>query len=302
MAPLARLLRRTLLLLACLAPALVAQDVGPVALITGSTDGLGREVALRTAAMGFHVIVHGRDQARGDSVVAAIKARGGSAQFLRADLSDFGEVRRLAADVLAEHPRLRLLVNNAGIYPSAGQRRSGPAGAELTFTVNYLSGFLLTRLLLPALVHEAPTRIINVASRAQQPLDFSDPQLTRGYSDGRAYAQSKLAQITFTMDLGAQLTGTSVRVVAVHPANMMPTGMVVGRGATPQSTLDEGADAVMNLLELSDIPTGTYYNGPRQAQAHAQAYDAEAQRALRALSERLTGAPPLPPLPAPTRR
>jgi NAD(P)-dependent dehydrogenase (short-subunit alcohol dehydrogenase family) len=280
--------------LAMVAPALTAQDRGPVALITGSTDGLGREVAQRTAAMGFHVLVHGRNQARGDSVVAAIKAAGGSAQFYRADLADFAQVRALAANVMADHPQLRLLVNNAGIFLEDGVQRSGPSGAELTFTVNYLAPFLLTRLLLPALIHDAPTRIINVASISQQPIDFSDPMITRDYTDGRAYGQSKLAQITFTMDLAPALAGTSVRVAALHPATMMPTTMVVGRGSQPRSTLDEGATAVMQLIEMPDMPNGAFYNGINPGRAHAQAYDADAQRALRQLSERLTGAPPVP--------
>jgi NAD(P)-dependent dehydrogenase (short-subunit alcohol dehydrogenase family) len=286
-------LRRALVALALLAPALTAQR-GPVALITGSTDGLGREVALRTADMGFHVLVHGRSQARGDSVVAAIRSAGGSAQFYQADLADFEQVRRLAADVRRDHPKLRLLVNNAGIFLDEGERRLSPSGAELTFTVNYLSGFLLTRLLLPTLIHEAPARIINVASLSQQPIDFSDVMITRNYSAGRAYGQSKLAQITFTMDLAPALAGTSVRVAALHPATMMPTGMVVGRGSAPRSTVDEGASAVMQLIEMPDLPNGSYFNGLAPAQANAQAYDAEAQRQLRQLSERLTSAPPVP--------
>ncbi len=283
------------LLLALTVAASANAQPARVVLITGSTDGLGREVAMRTAATGAHVIVHGRNKARGDSVVAAITAAGkGSARFYAADFASFAEVRRLAEEIRRDYPRLDVLVNNAGILRTGNDRQTGADGHELTFTVNYLSPFLLTRLLLPILSHDAPARIINVASRGQQPIDFTDPMLERNYSGNRAYGQSKLAQITFTNDLAASLAGTRISVVALHPATMMPTTLVLGAGANPQSTIDEGAGAVMQLITMPALPSGTYYTGLVPGRANAQAYDADAQRRLRELSERLTGAPPLP--------
>jgi NAD(P)-dependent dehydrogenase (short-subunit alcohol dehydrogenase family) len=267
----------------------------PVILVTGSTDGLGREVAMRAAATGAHVLVHGRSAARGDSVVAAIRAQGvGTATFYQADFTDLASVRRMAAEVMREHPRLDVLVNNAGIYPDEGDRQLTADGYERAFTINYLAPFLLTRLLMPALLHERPARIVNVASLSQQALDLDDLMMTRGYTAGRSYAQSKLAQIIFTMDLAPQLEGTMLRVVALHPATMMPTAMVVGRGAAARSTLDDGASAVMRLVTMPDLPNGGYFNSQVAARANAQAYDPVAQRRLRELSEQLTSAPPLP--------
>lgn len=263
-----------------------AQERG-VALITGSTDGLGREVARRVGAMGMHVIVHGRNVERGRAVVREIEAGGGSARFIRADLASLDDVRALARTVLEEYDRLDLLINNAGIAPPA-ERAESANGHELGFAVNYLSGFLLTHLLLPRLRSSAPARIINVASRAQTPIDFDDVMLTRRYSRGRSYAQSKLAQILFTFDLARELEGTGVSVNALHPASLMATSLVDDMGARPLTDVAEGATAVMNLVTSRDAGTGRYFNGLQPARAHAQAYDETARSQLRTLSRRLT--------------
>ena len=120
-------------------------------------------------------------------------------------------------------------------------------GHELRFAVNYLAGFLLTRLLLRLLRKIHPARIVNVASAGQQAIDFDDVMLTRGYSGSRAYCQSKLAQILFTVDLAEELDGAGVTVNALHPATYMNTTMVRQAGVTPWSTVEQGADAILNL-------------------------------------------------------
>jgi NAD(P)-dependent dehydrogenase (short-subunit alcohol dehydrogenase family) len=198
---------------------------GKTALVTGSTDGVGRLVARKLAQAGAHVLVHGRDTERGARVVADIEASGGAATFLAADLSALAEVSRLAGAVQAAVDRLDILINNAGIG-TAGPRQTSVEGLELRFAVNYLAGFLLTSLLLPLIKTSAPARIVNVSSAGQQPIDFGDVMLTRGYSGARAYCQSKLAQIMFTIDLGAELEGTGVTVTCLHPATYMDTSMV----------------------------------------------------------------------------
>src|SRR5262245_43043173 len=120
-------------------------------LITGSTDGVGRRVAVELGKLGARVLVHGRDTARARQVVAEIGRSGGVAEFYPADLASLAEVRSLAAVIAQDHTRLDLLINNAGIGTRTGgpQRRASADGHELRFAVNYLSGFLLTRLLLP---------------------------------------------------------------------------------------------------------------------------------------------------------
>ena len=189
------------------------------ALVTGSTDGVGRLVARKLGQAGARVLVHGRDAKRGARIVADIEASGGAADFIAADLSALAEVRRLADAAQATVDRLDILINNAGIG-TAGPRQTSAEGFELRFAVNYLAGFLLTLLLLPLIRNSAPARIVNVSSAGQQPIDFDDVMLTRGYSGARAYCQSKLAQIMFTIDLGAALEGTGVTVTCLPPRDL----------------------------------------------------------------------------------
>ena len=174
---------------------------------------------------------------------------------------------------------------------AAGARQVSADGHELRFAVNYLAGFLLTRLLLPQLRENAPARIVNVASAGQQAIDFDDVMLTHGYSGSRAYCQSKLAQILFTVDLAAELEGTGVTVNALHPATYMNTTMVRQAGVTPWSTVEQGAEAILNLATSAALAdhSGLYFDGLREARAQAQAYDPDARARLRALSFALTG-------------
>jgi NAD(P)-dependent dehydrogenase (short-subunit alcohol dehydrogenase family) len=157
--------------------------------------------------------------------------------------------------------------------------------------VNYLAGFLLTYELLPLIKASAPARIVNVSSAGQQAIDFSDVMLTRQYSGIAAYCQSKLAQILFTIDLAETLRDTGVIVNALHPATFMDTTMVRQSGTSPASTVDEGADAIMNLAvgEAVEGRSGLYFNGLREAKADPQAYDAQARARLREVSRRLAG-------------
>ena len=271
-----------------------------VALVTGSTDGLGRAVALSLAASGFEVLIHGRDSKRGSELVRQIAAQGGSAAFYRADLASLAEVRALADTVRGAHERLHLLINNAGIGTGDGgrpaPRQTSADGHELRFAVNYLAGYLLTRLLLPALVHGAPARIVNVASAGQYPLDFDNLMLARAYSGMRAYAQSKLAQVMLTLDLAAELRDSRVTVNCLHPATYMDTTMVRAAGVAPVSTVEEGAAAVMRLAVSRELEghTGEYFDGLRPARANAQAYDLQVRRRLAAVSARLAGLDPEP--------
>jgi NAD(P)-dependent dehydrogenase (short-subunit alcohol dehydrogenase family) len=263
---------------------------GKTALVTGSTDGVGRLVAVRLGALGMRVLVHGRDRDRGERVVAEIVGKGGRAEFLPADLAALAEVRRLAEAVEQRTDRLHLLVNNAGIGTAPAGRQTSADGYELRFAVNYLAGFLLTRLLLPLLRRSAPARIVNVSSAGQQAIDFADLMLNRGYSGARAYCQSKLAQIMFTIDLAEELEGSGVIANCLHPATYMNTTMVRRAGVNPWSTVEEGAEAILNLALSPALERGgLYFNGLREARANEQAYDPQARERLRAISLELTG-------------
>jgi len=267
---------------------------GKTIFITGSTDGVGRVVALRLAEAGAEVLVHGRDSVRGESLLAEMRAKGNDkGRFYRADLASLAETRSLAETVTRNHPRLHVLINNAGLGsgPRRNERSTSRDGHELRFAVNYLSGFLLTHLLLPLLTKSVPARIVNVASLGQQPLDFADVMLTRGYDGGRAYSQSKLAQIMFTFDLARGLAGSGVTATALHPATYMATTMVRQSGVAPMSSTEEGAEAILNLAiaPARAGETGVFYNGLSPARANAQAYDEKARAQLRRLSRELTG-------------
>jgi NAD(P)-dependent dehydrogenase (short-subunit alcohol dehydrogenase family) len=264
---------------------------GKTILITGSTDGVGRYIAERLAAEDWRVIVHGRDQTRGEAVVKRITNQGGEARFLAADLSSLAEVRSLADAVRRDGDGLDALVNNAGIGTSGERRELSADGFELRFAVNYLAGFLLTRLLLPMLERRKSARIVNVSSAGQQAIDFSDAMLTRGYSGVRAYCQSKLAQILFTFDLANELAERNVTVNCLHPATYMDTTMVRLSGVKPMSTVEQGGAAILQLVESPALAgrSGLYFSGMQESRADRQAYDDDARRRLRALSFNLVG-------------
>jgi NAD(P)-dependent dehydrogenase (short-subunit alcohol dehydrogenase family) len=265
-------------------------------LITGSTDGVGKLVAQRLAQAGAHVLLHGRNREKGQRTLADISAATGSdkLEFHLADLSSLIEVRGLAEMVAARHEALHLLINNAGIGfgPRDAMRRElSRDGYELRFAVNYLAGFLLTHLLLPTVRRGVPARIVNVSSAGQYPIDFDDVMLTHDYEGTRAYRQSKLAQVMFTIDLAAQLKDEGITVTCLHPATFMNTNMVIESGYAPMSRVEDGADAILALATSRDMEgrTGLYFDGKREARANAQAYDAAARRRLWDLSLRLTG-------------
>jgi NAD(P)-dependent dehydrogenase (short-subunit alcohol dehydrogenase family) len=271
-------------------------------LVTGATDGLGKAVVTELARAGATVLLHGRDEARGAATLAELRAETGNERlsWYRADLSSLDAVRGLAEAVSADHERLDVLVNNAGIGtvdPGGGQRLESKDGYELRFAVNYLAPFLLTRLLEPLLVGSAPARIVNVSSAGQAPIDFDDVMLERGYDGVRAYCQSKLALVMLTFDVADELRESNVTANCLHPGTYMPTKMVLAAGVTPLDSLETGVRATMRLVagpELEGV-SGRYFNRLDEAQAHAQAYDPEARSRLREVSERLVGPTPVSP-------
>jgi NAD(P)-dependent dehydrogenase (short-subunit alcohol dehydrogenase family) len=266
---------------------------GRTALVTGSTDGLGKEVARQLGALGGFVIVHGRNQERGEEVVRLVQSAGGAAAFHRADFASLAGVASFADEILETYDRLDLLINNAAAV-SGAERQTSADGHELAFAVNYLAHFLLTYRLLPLLEASAPARIVNVSSMGQTPIDFNDVMMEHGYNPGDAYRRSKLAQIMFTIDLATELDAAHVTVNSLHPARSMNTARVINGGFQPLSTVEEGAEATMQLAVSPALVgrSGLYFNGLNEAQANAQAYDAAARARLRTLSFELTGLPP----------
>ena len=259
-------------------------------LVTGATDGLGRALARELAERGATVLLHGRSEERLGEVADEIGSE--RVRTYKADLASLDEVRALANEIVENEQALHTLVNNAGIGTALPEgRQESRDGYELRFAVNYLSHYLLTRLLEPLIQRSAPARIVNVSSAGQAPIDFDDVMLENGYQGFRAYAQSKLAQVMFTFDLANEHDGDGVTANCLHPATFMPTKMVFAARGSATSTLEEGVEATLRLVvdEQLDQTTGRYFNGLRESRADEQAYDETARARLRELSDRLTG-------------
>jgi len=191
---------------------------GRTVLITGSTGGIGLATAVGLAALGARLAITGRDRDRAEAAARHIEAAGthGVDVFV-ADLSSQAEVRRLAHEALERLPVIDVLVNNVGGYWRS--RHVTADGLERTFALNHLAPFLLTTLLLDRLKNSETARVVTVSSNvhAYGSVDFDDLQGERSYAGGRAYNQSKLANVLFTYELARRLHGSGVTATAVHP-------------------------------------------------------------------------------------
>ncbi len=268
-----------------------------VVLITGATDGLGKQVAHDLAARDVTLLLHGRSREKGRTILRELEEAAGRhrVRYNNADFSSLDAVRQLADEIQAGQEHLDVLINNAGLGagPRGAGREESADGFELRFAVNYLAPFLLTHRLLPLLGRSVPVRIVNVASVGQEPIDFEDVMLERGYNGLRAYRQSKIALVMFTFDLAEELAGSGITVNCLHPASLMNTKMVFETDyfGSAMTTVEEGAQAVEYLALSPEIEgvTGEYFDGMQRARANPQAYDRQARRRLRALSEQWTG-------------
>ena len=179
-----------------------------VVLITGATDGIGKETALQMACMGATVLVHGRDKEKGSRVLDAIKNELSNAtvNLYTADFSSLADVKRMAQEIIQEQRKLHVLVNNAGNYYK--KRLLSSDGIEMTMAVNHFAPFLLTYLLLDLVKASAPTRIVNVASSAHKTIksvDFENLQGETNYDGFTAYSLSKLGNVLFTQSLAEKV-------------------------------------------------------------------------------------------------
>jgi retinol dehydrogenase 14 len=195
-------------------------DSSKVVLITGATGGIGKEIAIGLARLGCRTVVVGRDHDRGHAAVADIMRRSGSrsVELMLADLSSQQDIRRFADTVVSRYDRLDVLINNVGGL--FGKRWETADGLESTLAINHLCPFLLTHQLLPLLQKSRPSRIVNINSeghRSATTVDFDAFGPTRWKRGFPLYSQAKLANLLFTYELAARLSGTGVTVNAVHP-------------------------------------------------------------------------------------
>jgi retinol dehydrogenase-14 len=260
---------------------------GKTVLITGATSGIGLEASAKLAGMGAELVLVGRDRMRGEAAVAAVKRRSGSTAvaLMRCDFSSLTQIRALAADVVASHPKLHILVNNAGSV--SARRVVTEDGIEWTFSVNHLGPFLLTNLLLDLLRRSAPARVVTVASAAhrQGDMPFDDLQFESGrYGIMRAYARSKLANVLFTAELARRLAGTGVTANCLHPGAVATniwshapwyTQPLLAVAKIFMISAERGADTIVYLAASPEVEglTGGYYERNRRVLPSAIAQD-----------------------------
>jgi NAD(P)-dependent dehydrogenase (short-subunit alcohol dehydrogenase family) len=272
----------------------------PTVLVTGATDGIGRETARELARRGARVIVHGRRADKAEAVKEEIEALAGAAMpaALVGDLSSLAGVRAMAGSLLARGEGVDVLLNNAGVY--LNEAEASADGFELTFAVNHLAPFLLTHLLLPRLRESAGPRVVSVSSMAHARGQISVSGLgslgsTEGFEPYAAYALSKLANVLFTVELARRL-GPSVAVNALHPGVVSTKLLTEGFGMRGGDSLGEGAATSVRLAlapELAQV-TGRYFAHGKEAPMAAAGRDHALVRAFYEKSCELTGVAPLP--------
>ncbi|MGW3891705.1 SDR family NAD(P)-dependent oxidoreductase [Micromonospora chokoriensis] len=285
----------------------IPRQDGRVAVVTGANTGLGFETARRLAERGASVVLAVRDTAKGKLAAARMN---GDVSVRELDLTSLDSVRSAAAGLRASHPRIDLLINNAGVMYTPKQTTRD--GFEMQFCTNHLGHFALTGLLLDLLLPVPDSRVVTVSStghRIRAAIHFDDLQWERSYGRVSAYGQSKLANLMFTYELQRRLAahGTTV-AVAAHPG-ISNTELVrnapaaVRRPVTwlaPVITQSATAGALPTLRAATDpsVLGGQYYGPdglgevrgyPKLVTSSPESYDLTVQQRLWAVSEDLTG-------------
>ncbi len=259
-------------------------------LVSGSTDGIGKQTATMLAGNDSVVIVHGRSKEKCLTAKREIESLrpGTTIDFAVGDLSTIEGVRTLAYDLHSRYDRLDVLLNNAGVFMN--QRILTRDGLETTFAVNHLSTFLLTKLLLPLLEKTPASRIVTVSSIAHRNgvIDLENLNAERSYSGYSAYASSKLMNILFTYELAERLKGKDVTANCLHPGvvgtKLLKTGF---NGMNGNDSLEAGAETSVYLASSLEVigVTGKYFLRKKPAPVSSIADDVILRKQLWEISE-----------------
>jgi NAD(P)-dependent dehydrogenase (short-subunit alcohol dehydrogenase family) len=260
-----------------------------IILITGSTDGIGKQTALDLAEMGATIIVHGRDGNRTKNVASELKESTGnpSIDFFVADFYSLEEVKKLSGELHAKYNKIDVLINNAGVYMN--RKELSKEGYEMTFAVNHLAHFLLPHLLMDLIDKSANGRIVNVASMAHAyEMDFDNLQGEKLYTGYTAYSYSKLFNILFTYRLARELKDKRVTANCLHPGviktKLLRAGW--GMGGSPVTTGSITSVYLASSPEVEHV-TGKYFANCRPVASSPISYDPRIQDKLWQISEKL---------------
>jgi NAD(P)-dependent dehydrogenase (short-subunit alcohol dehydrogenase family) len=260
-------------------------------LVTGATAGIGLQTALELARQGVTVVVHGRSQAKVEQARTAVGKAGARTEGITFDMGSLDSVRQGAAELSRRFPRLEVLVNNAGVFMN--ERVLTVDGLETTFQVNHLAPFLLTNLLLKGPLAGPGARVVNVSSIAHTRgrMRFDDLQLARGFQGYSAYAQSKLANILFTVELAERVPAGQLTSNCLHPGVVSTRLLTEGFGMSGSDSVEEGAETSVFLATSPEVAglTGRYFARKREVSPAPHAVDVGARQQLWEASEKLCG-------------
>ncbi|EWH14756.1 short-chain dehydrogenase/reductase SDR [Cellulophaga geojensis KL-A] len=240
-------------------------------LITGSTDGIGKLLALRLAKEGHYIAIHGRSESKLALTLKEIKEQANTDNVIGflADFSDLNDVKKMASEVILKMPKIDVLVNNAGVLISNGKSTT----TDIRLLVNYFAPYVLTNGLLANLKASDAPRIVNLSSAAQSTVNIQALEGKTSLGANEAYAQSKLALTMWSFYLAVQ--EPSITVVAVNPGSLLNTKMAKEAYGQHWSPADKGVDILYDLSMTDLAKTGKYFDNDKgtYAPAHSDAYD-----------------------------
>lgn len=263
---------------------------GKTVLVTGSTDGIGRQTALELAQMGANVWIHGRNRVRVQAAADEIRAASGAdVNFVVGDFTSLEQVRQMASEIISKIDHLDVLINNAGVYML--EREITGDGFEKSWQVNHLAPYLLTTLLLPMIKSSTPARIVNVASTAHTGarLDYENLQGEKEFKPYRVYCLAKLGNIYATFTLAEKLAGSGITVNCLHPG-VVETKLLRAGFSMQGTSLENGAQTPLFLAASPSVEgvTGKYFDDCKETESSALAQDAaEREKFMRVTDEML---------------